>query len=82
MCVALCAGPSLETSPSPSGPYVCYHFCRGWRDWNEYGGDITQEIMLSTMYAIAAPFPGTNISLASLGYRDVGLDDVWQQCGS
>ena len=38
--------------------------------------------MLSTMYAIAAPFPGTNVSLASLGYTDVGLDDVWQQCGS
>ena len=34
------------------------------------------------MYAIAAPFPGTNTSLASLGYRDVGLDDVWQLCGS
>ena len=34
------------------------------------------------MYAIAAPFPGTNVSLASLGYTDVGLDDVWQQCGS
>lgn len=38
--------------------------------------------MLATMYAIAAPFPGTNTSLASLGYRDVGLDDVWQECGS
>ena len=30
--------------------------------------------MLSTMYAIAAPFPGTNTSLASLGYKDVGLE--------
>jgi alpha-galactosidase len=54
----------------------------GWRDWNQYGGGITQDIMLSTMYAIAAPFPGTNTSLASLGFRDVGLDDVWQLCGS
>ncbi len=54
----------------------------GWRDWNQYGGDISQDIMLSTMYAVAAPFPGTNISLASLGYIDVGLDDVWQKCGS
>jgi hypothetical protein len=38
--------------------------------------------MLATMRAIAAPFPGTNTSLASLGFRDVGLDDVWQKCGS
>ena len=54
----------------------------GWRDWNQYGGDINQDIMISTMVAMAAPFPGTNTSLASLGYRDVGLDDVWQLCGS
>jgi alpha-galactosidase len=54
----------------------------GWRDWNQYGGGISQDIMLSTMYAIAAPFPGTNTSLASVGFRDVGLDDVWQKCGS
>lgn len=54
----------------------------GWRDWNQYGGDITQDIMISTMVAVATPFPGTNISLKSLGYTDVGLDDVWQQCGS
>ena len=45
----------------------------GWRDWNEYGGDINQEIMISTMIAMAAPFPGTNISLKSLGFKDVGL---------
>ena len=54
----------------------------GWRDWNQYGGDINQEIMLSTMYAVAAPFAGTNVSLKSLGFLDVGLDDVWQRCGS
>jgi alpha-galactosidase len=34
------------------------------------------------MRAVAAPFPGTNTSLKSLGFTDVGLDDVWQQCGS
>ena len=54
----------------------------GWRDWNQYGGDITQDIMLATMRAVAAPFPGTNTSLKSLGFTDVGLDDAWQQCGS
>ena len=54
----------------------------GWRDWNEYGGSITQDIMLSTMYAIAAPFPGTNISLKSLGFLDVGVDDLWQNCSA
>ena len=54
----------------------------GWRSWNTFGGSITQEIMESTMRAFAAPFPGTNASLASFGYKDVGLDDVWQQCGS
>jgi hypothetical protein len=45
----------------------------GWRDWNAYGGNINQEIMVSTMIAMAAPFPGTNISLKSLGFKDVGL---------
>jgi alpha-galactosidase len=54
----------------------------GWRDWNQYGGDISQDIMISTMNAMVAPFPGTNVSLASVGFRDVGLDDVWQLCGS
>ena len=54
----------------------------GWRDWNQFGGDIDQDTMLSTMFAMSAPFPGTNVSLASLGFRDVGLDDVWQLCGS
>lgn len=34
------------------------------------------------MIAMAAPFPGTNVSLKSLGFKDVGLDDVWQLCGS
>ena len=54
----------------------------GWRDWNQYGGDITADIMLATMRAVATPFPGTNVSLKSLGFTDVGLDDVWQKCGS
>jgi hypothetical protein len=43
---------------------------------------VSQEIMLSTMYAVAASYPSANASLASLGFRDVGLDDVWQLCGS
>lgn len=54
----------------------------GWRSWNFWEGQINQTIMLATMQATAATFPGTNTSLKSLGFTDVGVDDLWQQCGS
>jgi hypothetical protein len=38
--------------------------------------------MVSTFKALAAPKDSTGVSLASVGYTDVGLDDVWQKCGS
>mmetsp|Transcript_14396 Transcript_14396/g.46951 ORF Transcript_14396/g.46951 Transcript_14396/m.46951 type:complete len:415 (-) Transcript_14396:1834-3078(-) len=57
----------------------------GWRSWNAFGGDIDQRKMMDTMVALASrkrSVDGQPTSLADLGYRDVGLDDNWQRCGS
>ena len=53
---------------------------RGWRDWNQWQGTINQAIMTRTMDAMVNTSRG-GVSLASLGYSDVGLDDAWQLCG-
>ena len=54
---------------------------QGWRSWNEFEGNIDQALILD----IAARLVDTSrggVSLASLGYRDVGIDDTWQDCGA
>lgn len=53
---------------------------RGWRDWNQWQGDIDMTIMMSTIDAMTDTSRG-GVSLASVGYSDVGLDDAWQMCG-
>jgi len=55
----------------------------GWRSWNLYAGDVTQELIESQMRALVKKreFDGKMISLADLGYTNVGLDDAWQKCG-
>ncbi|KAL7528350.1 hypothetical protein ACHAXR_004013 [Thalassiosira sp. AJA248-18] len=56
----------------------------GWRSWNQYGSNITQQLMEHIMdgmvhrgsrldHATHQP-----ISLCDLGYCDVGIDDAWQ----
>lgn len=58
----------------------------GWRSWNLYGGSITQSKMISIMNGMVQRnrYDNNNnlISLCDLGYCDVGLDDVWQDCHS
>ena len=57
----------------------------GWRSWNLYGDDVSQEMMKSQMDGLTKRnriIGGKPTSLADLGYRDVGLDDAWQMCGS
>jgi hypothetical protein len=43
----------------------------GWRDWNLYQCNVNQQIMMGTMDLIADA--GRGVSLAALGYKDVGL---------
>jgi alpha-galactosidase len=57
----------------------------GWRSWNCYHGDVDQEKMESIMTHVASRgrlVDGINMSLADVGYVDVGLDDNWQACGA
>ena len=59
---------------------------QGWRDWNQYQGDIYQADMEAAFRALASTklgsIDGKPASLASVGYNDGGLDDVWQLCGA
>lgn len=61
----------------------------GWRNWNFYQGEITQDIMEANMRALAAKEraapgdkTGKKVSLLELGYERAGLDDNWQLCGA
>lgn len=58
----------------------------GWRSWNLYGGDVSQDLILEMAHAaLIRRDPAGNrdpngISLKDLGYNDIGLDDNWQDC--
>ena len=59
----------------------------GWRNWNFYQGEITQEIMEANMHAMVdatrTPLGHSKpASLLELGYTRAGLDDNWQACGT
>jgi len=60
----------------------------GWRSWNLYEGDVHQTQITSIMDGMLRHQRnrkdrlGNIVSLADLGYRDVGLDDTWQRCNS
>jgi len=51
----------------------------GWRSWNTFFGDVTQDLMTSVMDVMVAKHDD-GVSLASAGYSDVGLDDNYQSC--
>jgi len=59
----------------------------GWRSWNLYEGSIDQSKMTAIMHGMVRPHTrpdhtGQSVSLLDLGYRNVGLDDLWQDCHS
>eukprot|EP00954_Amorphochlora_amoebiformis_P003786 294416-Amorphochlora_amoeboformis.AAC.1 len=57
----------------------------GWRSWNLYGDNVSQDLLESIMDAMVVRkrlVNGVPTSLCDLGYCDVGLDDAWQECGS
>eukprot|EP01065_Artemidia_motanka_P016279 TRINITY_DN1_c0_g1_i5.p2 TRINITY_DN1_c0_g1~~TRINITY_DN1_c0_g1_i5.p2 ORF type:complete len:436 (+),score=164.51 TRINITY_DN1_c0_g1_i5:64-1371(+) len=56
----------------------------GWRSWNAYHKDVTQEMMENVMVKMAErnrTVDGKPTSFADLGYINCGLDDYWQDCG-
>mmetsp|Transcript_19333 Transcript_19333/g.31793 ORF Transcript_19333/g.31793 Transcript_19333/m.31793 type:complete len:457 (-) Transcript_19333:1017-2387(-) len=58
----------------------------GWRSWNEFHGNINDEIVRKQAKAMSAKrnekgeVSKEGISLYDLGYDDIGLDDNWQHC--
>ena len=59
----------------------------GWRSWNLYEGDIDQSKMTAIMHGMVQrhsrpDHTGQFVSLLDLGYCNVGLDDLWQDCHS
>jgi len=57
----------------------------GWRSWNLFGANVDQQLMEGQMDAMVSRkrlVDGVPTSLWDLGYRDIGLDDNWQLCGS
>eukprot|EP00664_Eupelagonemidae_sp_cell27_P000185 gene186-5185_t len=56
-----------------------------WRNWNAYGGDITQDKMeraMDKMVERSRKADGKATSLLDIGYVSAGLDDNWQACGT
>jgi hypothetical protein len=55
---------------------------RGWRSWNAFGINVNQGLMEQVTEALASRnltiWNGSTVSLADLGYTDVGIDDGWQ----
>lgn len=60
----------------------------GWRSWNLYEGNPYQSEIMAIMDGMVrrqhnrTDHLGNVVSLYDLGYRDVGIDDLWQQCNS
>lgn len=57
----------------------------GWRSWNAYLRDISQEKLLRVADVVVARrrvADGTFISLRELGYALVGIDGGWTACGT
>lgn len=54
----------------------------GWRSWNLFGKNVTQDIMTAIIRGMAdrkRTVDGVPTSLCDLGYCHVGLDDNWHQ---
>merc|ERR1711953_1116901 len=54
----------------------------GWRSWNAFKADISQDLMLEQVKALAQRRKPDQLSLLELGYGRIGIDDGWQACGA
>ncbi|CAE7527082.1 melA, partial [Symbiodinium pilosum] len=55
----------------------------GWRSWNLYGRNITQNVIQNIMDGVVSKkrsVDGVPTSLCDLGYCDVGVDEGWAYC--
>ena len=55
----------------------------GWRSWNYYACEISQEIFERQIDALvdeSRSVDGVATSLRDIGYNTVGIDDCWQDC--
>lgn len=52
----------------------------GWRSWNCYHREVTQEKMITAANAMVDRSRG--VSLLEVGYENCGLDDYYQACGT
>ena len=56
----------------------------GWRTYNAFGGDVSQDLMEEMMEAMvdrSRMVDGKPTSLLDLGYKRAGLDGGWEGCG-
>ncbi len=76
----LLALPAVSLAWSPGGfpNQLGQRPLRGWRSWQAVGGEVNQTIMEEVMVGLAKQRPlgvgGRMVSLADVGYSDVGLD--------
>lgn len=59
----------------------------GWRSWNAYHTNITQDIIIRAAEVLAAPrplagSPPNTSSFKDLGFVYVGIDEGWAKCGA
>ena len=57
----------------------------GWRSWNPYGVDVSQEKLMRVIDIVVERkrvVDGKAASLLDSGYLNVGLDGGWERCGS
>lgn len=69
-----------KASPNPAANGLALRPPMGWTSWTSAWDNPNQTYMTDTMNALLTMHNG--VSLTSLGYRFVGLDDFWQACGT
>ena len=52
----------------------------GWRSWNKFELEISQELIQAQVDGLVRTRPGNRHSLRDLGYTSIGVDDGWQVC--
>jgi hypothetical protein len=83
-----CPSTSCESHRPTYGSYLGILFAlrvargyrMGWRSWNCYHADISQEKMTTAANAFVDTSRG--LSLKEVGFVNVGLDDYYQACGT